>query len=263
MSELKERMSLFLIDEENNNVFKHLAGKHDQRTHGNWANNDITVNDSGSNLVFRDRVDLQLGSDRYQSDIYKAESEVFDRDSGTPPVAPKRENFDSYEAYEKAWTQYSKNFDDWQSSANDLQVSELGKKHIDGTVKGIKNLYKEITSSDWFIAEFGDGSRVPELKIAVRKSGSFAGRHRWGIKISGSKGYQEINEILIHKNYAKDESTLIHELAHYATMLKADNKYEGHGVEFARNQLFIWEHVAGKEVADNLRQGYLDKGIPV
>jgi len=43
MSGLKERMFLSLIDEENDDVTKHLEGKHDQSSHGNWAKNNGVI----------------------------------------------------------------------------------------------------------------------------------------------------------------------------------------------------------------------------
>jgi hypothetical protein len=67
----------------------------------------------------------------------------------------------------------------------------------------------------------------------------------------------------VNRGYSKAEPTILHEIAHYATTISATSPHAGHGVEFARNHIFIAGKVMGSSFADGLEKAYREAGVPL
>jgi hypothetical protein len=221
-------------------VVKHLAGQHDQSSHGSWAG--TTSLNAGSGLSFMDMADLKRGiSDSQQSKLYDAEAKALKEvevDNGQS--APKGPSYDpkteTYSDYQARYKEYTKQYYEYAVEKYKYVESELGAKHLDGSAKGMRNYIDEIIRSDWFKEEYG--ARINDTKIALYqpevkhfKSQTVAGRF---LMKKGNKTFIEIR-----KEWSKSEPTLLHELAHYATTISETQKHEGHGKSFAFNNLKI------------------------
>jgi hypothetical protein len=171
------------------------------------------------------------------------------------PVAPKINSYPEYEDYVKAFRQYQYQFAQYKKRAPVILLSDVAKKHLDGTTQGLQNYINEIVESDWFLEKFGDGGVVGIPEATVRPKGP-QGQHSLGTQFGF--GY---NRIFINARHAKDESTILHEIAHYATAISATSKYAGHGKEFARNHLDISKNVIGSEYEDTLKKQYRKAGV--
>jgi len=235
--------------------FKHYQGEHDQKTHGAWAT-------GGSGYAISSAQDILLSSDTLRKKVYAAEyalhrpmneklAPISDR-----PVAPVRgkEDWDEYSA---AYDIYEKKFDSWVIKRNSLIISDVGRKHLDGTKKGIQNYVNEVVTSDSFVNDFGDGGQfgIPPVKITNNKQ-NVSGVYRIGYR--NGKYFTDLG---IDKRYASDETTILHEIAHYATSISQRSHFEAHGTQYVLNHLSLVEDVMGVEMADQLKSEYEDQGI--
>lgn len=69
------------------------------------------------------------------------------------------------------------------------------------------------------------------------------------------------HELALERQFTKDERAILHEIAHYATAINQTEKYDAHGVEFVRNNVFIVGKVAGSASAEALENAYQEKGV--
>lgn len=233
-------------------VIKH--GSHDQKTHGSWANGQ-----GGSGLSRREIYELQYNmSDPKKAAVYKAEEKFQpqiqkDLQKPFPPNNPAE--YGSREEYVAAYKKYSKDFDEWSRESSRNIQSETGKKTLDGTRAGTQKYIDSITKSDWFINEFGDDRVVEVPKVALREN-RVAGQYTFGFKNG-----QPYSAMVINKGYSLNEPTILHELTHYATTISTKERFSPHGVEFAKNHVYMASKVIGPEYADGLEAAYREEGI--
>jgi hypothetical protein len=238
----KERLTVFV----KRPVQKHLAGQHDQSSHGSWAG--TTSLGAGSNLTYNEMADLKRSqSDTQVSKVYDAE---YQTESLLVPDVPKpldiyespiREEFGSREDYLKAYKKYSDDWDKWTNENNTYIESDLATKHLDGTIKGARGYINEVILSDWFKEEYGVDGQIPRFRPEVKHlpaSSRLGGRF---IMKGGGKTFIEIN-----KSTNRNEATILHEIAHYATTISQTNRHQGHGKEFATEYLKIIRNFAPK-----------------
>ena len=243
--------------------------------HGRWGS--TSTGKSGMNRSQMLGL-FQSGYDKYQKQVYAAERQV-DQASRTrvdnfkgleKPVAPEypREAIKAAQTagnweesrrlsteYKQAFGRYDRAFDKY---ANDYSIqnlqSDLGKQYLDGTKQGVTNYVNSVIGSDWFQKAYGNGDPIGRPVVSTTLVQSYGGR----FKLSGS-----VNSIAINQPYAQDESTILHEIAHYAQTISATDSYQGHGVGFAETHLNLTENVLGNSAAEKLANAYLEKGVPV
>jgi hypothetical protein len=267
----KEKLTVFVKPP----VVKHLAGQHDQSTHGSWAG--TTSFGSGSGLSAQEINNLRrgVGTKEYQQkELYNAENEALKKvkPSFIEMPEPKESSYlkfgdlPSYKEIKKAERQYKKDWYDWSAERNKYIESELGAKHLDGSVKGLRNYLNAVIDSDWFREEYGvtsiynidNGKKFaqhqPEIKFFSTKK--YAGMYRF--RDFGKTGKQ--SSIDIDRSYSKNEQVILHEIAHYANAISATTKFSGHGYSFGRELLKIAKQFMPK-YADALEQSFKDGGI--
>jgi hypothetical protein len=228
--------------------------EHDQSSHGNWA-----TGKGSSGLSHREIYNLQTGrGDPLVTKVYKAEDKFQPHTQRelTMPFPPKpRVEFATKEEYDKAYKAYSKAFDEWAVESHRNIQSPLGEKHLDGSKAGVQKYLDEIIGSDWFKEEFGTGGVVAKPQVKLLEINS-AGRYTFGFKNG-----QPHTSMVFNKGYSKAEPTILHEIAHYATTISQTKPFDGHGVEFARNQIYIASKAIGSEFAAGLEKAYREEGI--
>ena len=231
--------------------------EHDQKTHGSWATG---TPQGGNGLAHREIYQLQSGtSDSLMRRIYDAEERFqpnVQRDI-PKPFPPSRTKFQTSAEYDKAYKAYSKAFDEWSRESTRNIKSTTGVRHLDGTKAGVQDYVNAVTSADWFIEAFGDGGVVGTPKVSLRAMG-VAGQYSIGTK--GGVGY---SALAMDKGYSQAEPVILHELAHYATAISATSRYEGHGVEFAKNHIYMASKVISPEYAAGLEKAYREAGVPL
>jgi hypothetical protein len=236
----------------NNLVAKHLAGQHDQSSHGSWAGTETTRYNAGNGLSPSEMIRQNSGTDSLREQIYDAEIKFrgieFDMDS-----KPQRGNFDSWEDYESAHNK-------WAKEQVTLIVTPTGEKYLDGTRKGVVEYVNAVGRSDWFVEKFGNGGSIGFPDVKVRKNSPSAGFHQ----VTRNKSTGAVKNFLqFDSNYSRSEPTIMHELAHFATLTNETKQHQGHGVEFARNHLYIIEKMQGIDSANRLRDFYVAQGVPL
>jgi hypothetical protein len=242
------------IWEESRSIQKHAM--HDQKTHGSWAT-------GGSGLNIEEAMALQKRSDPLKTKVYAAENSLIPKKEKTKaPDYPKLDDFPSKEEYDKAYKAYSKKWIAWVVDEQANIVSKTGAELLDGTPAGVKKYVERIIKEDWFIEAFGDGSSLPKLEVKVGNA-SAAGRHIMSFQKDRSTGriVKTRHELALDRQFTKDETAILHEISHYATAISQREKYDAHGVEFARNHVFIAEKVAGSASAEALDNAYQEKGV--
>jgi putative metallohydrolase (TIGR04338 family) len=231
--------------------------QHDQKTHGSWA----TGQKGGSGLSHREMYELKKQPDPLVSKVYAAEEKNHNQiqDKSTPaPAAPNRADFTEYSEYDAAYKKYSKDFLAWSKKVTTSLISPMAKKHLDGTPRGVNGYVRDVIRQDWFVEAFGKGGVAGNnLEVRVSSAGE-AGAYQIGFK-----GDLPISILRVSRGYTQAEPTIIHEIAHYATTISATSPHGGHGVEFARNHVFIASKVMGQEFADGLEKAYREAGIPL
>jgi hypothetical protein len=266
----EERLTVFVKPP----VVKHLAGQHDQSSHGSWAG--TTSLGAGSGLSAQEIRNLKIGAgtqETQQQEVYKAENlareeiSPIDRNLEEPsfsfPSPFRSQPFVYTSAEEKA---FKKAWKKWETERKKYIESELGNKHLDGTIGGVRNYVNEVIDSDWFREEYGvpstfsidNGKKFaehqPEIKTLTSKT--YGGLYRFrDYYIHGKR-----SSIEIRNDTLKYEPTILHEIAHYATAISATNKHSGHGKEFAFNNLKIAKQFMPK-YAIALERYYKEMGI--
>jgi putative metallohydrolase (TIGR04338 family) len=237
-----------------NPVAKHE--QHDQSTHGSWADGS----QGGNNLSHRDVYQLQSGmQDTLMRKIYDAEEKYQPNVQRElpKPFAPSRTEYQTNESYDKAYKAYSKAFDEWSRASTKNIKSTTGEKHLDGSKTGVQSYVNDVTSSDWFVERFGSGGVIGTPKVSLGAI-SVAGKYEIGTK--NGVGYSRLS---MDKGYSQAEPVILHELAHYATAISANKPYAGHGLEFARNYVYMASKVMGPEYAAGLESSYREGGVPI
>lgn len=236
-------------------VVKHQ--EHDQSSHGNWA----TGQKGGSGLSHREMYELKKQPDPLVRKVYEAEEKNHNQiqDKTTEqPSAPNRADFEEYSDYNDAYKKYSKDFLNWSRKVTTSIISPMGEKHLDGTPRGVNGYVRDVLRQDWFVEAFGKGGVAGNnLEVKVSSTGE-AGAYQFGFK-----GDLPVSILRVNRGYSKAEPTIVHEIAHYATTISATSPHGGHGVEFARNHIFIAGKVMGQSFADGLEKAYREAGIPL
>ena len=235
-------------------VAKHQ--EHDQSTHGSWADGS----QGGNNLSHKDVYQLQSGmQDTLMRKIYDAEEKYQPNVQRElpKPFAPSRTEYQTNESYDKAYKAYSKAFDEWSRASTKNIKSTTGEKHLDGSKTGVQSYVNDVTSSDWFVERFGSGGVIGTPKVSLGAI-SVAGKYEIGTK--NGVGYSRLS---MDKGYSQAEPVILHELAHYATAISANKPYAGHGLEFARNYVYMASKVMGPEYAAGLESSYREGGVPL
>lgn len=231
--------------------------EHDQSSHGNWA----TGQKGGSGLSHREMFELKKQPDPMVRKVYEAEeknhNQIQDKNADMPS-APNRTQFTNYADYDKAYKQYSKDFTAWSKKVTTSLISPLGQKHLDGTPRGVNGYVRDVLRQDWFVEAFGKGGVAGNnLEVKV-SSANEAGAYQIGFK-----GDLPVSILRVSRGYSKAEPTIVHEIAHYATTISATSPHGGHGVEFARNHIFITSKLFGSSFADGLEKSYREAGVPL
>ena len=235
-------------------VEKHA--QHNQADHGNWAK-------GGNGLGIEEAMALLTRSDPIKRKIYDAENSLAPKKEKTKaPDYPKIDDFPSKDEYDKAYKEYSKKWMAWVVDEQANIVSKTGEDLLDGTPSGVRKYVEKIIKEDWFIEQFGDGSSLPKIEVKVGDS-SVAGRHILSFQKDRATGriVKTRHEIAIDRQFTKDETAILHEISHYATAINQTEKYNPHGVEFARNHVFVVGQVAGSDRAEALQNAYEEKGV--
>jgi len=235
-------------------VEKHA--QHNQADHGNWAK-------GGNGLGIEEAMALQRRSDPLKKKVYDAENSLIPKKEKTKaPDYPKIDDFPSKEEYDKAYKEYSKKWMAWVVDEQANIVSKTGADLLDGTPAGVKKYVEKIIKEDWFIEAFGDGSSLPKLEVKVGNA-SAAGRHIMSFQKDRATGriVKTRHELALDRQFTKDETAILHEISHYATAISQREKYDAHGVEFARNNVFVAEKVIGSASAEALENAYQEKGV--
>ena len=216
-----------------------------------------------------------MGSKEFQQkEVYSAENKAFKKvkPAFVEMPQPKESSyfkfgvFQNYEEQKRAERQYRKDWYEWSSEREKYIESEQGAKHLDGSIKGLRNYFEAVIDSDWFTEEYGvpsifpvdNGKKIlshrPEIKFFANRT--FGGMYRF--RDFGRTGKQ--SSIDINRSYSKNEQVILHEIAHYATSISATKKHSGHGKEFAYNNLKIARQFM-PEYAIGLEQFYKEQGV--
>jgi len=216
----------------------------------------------GNGLNHREAYNLQVGrSDPLKAAIYEAEEKYqpqVQRDlpkPQPPSVEMLRKGEMTRAEYDKAYKEYSKNFTVWSKETSLNIQSSIGEKNLNGTPKGTQNYVNEVTRQPWFIEKFGNGGVIGVPKVNLT-SANIAGRYQIGFK--RGEGFTSLD---INRGYAKNEPTILHEIAHYATTVSQTTPFDGHGVEFASNHVYIASQVMGTEYGAGLEKAYREAGV--
>jgi len=237
---------------------------HDQQTHGSWAGEKTGA---GNNLNLSEVMNLISGYDSLKNNVYSAEDTVNNRKNNTnktpPPLAPNHP-LDEGQDYDTAYREYNKKWLEWAIETQALVLSEKGKTYLDGSPAGVKKYVDDVIKQDWFIERFGNGSSLPKLQVKTANTNA-AGRHILRMTKNQSNGgiVKQENIISIDRQATKDESTILHEISHYATVISQTSRYSAHGFEFARNHVYVVGKAVSPERAARLKKAYIAKGIPI
>ena len=229
--------------------------------HGRFGSGGGTT--GGNGLNHREIYNLQVNrSDPQQKAVYKAEQAhhpeiTQDLPKPQPPsVEMYRKGEMTRAEYDKAYKEYSKNFNEWsKESSRDIR-SPLGEKNLNGTPKGSQAYVNEVTSQPWFIEKFGNGGVVGTPKVSFTKAQNIGGKY-----VLGFKNGEPYSGLFINRGYSLNEPTFVHELAHYATGISQTTPFDGHGVEFASNHVYIANQIMGSEYGAGLAQAYREAGV--
>jgi hypothetical protein len=216
----------------------------------------------GNGLNHREIYNLQKGrSDKLVNAVYAAEEKYQpaiqqDLPKPFPPSSIKLASGEmTRDEYDKAYKEYSKNFNEWSRETSRNIQSPIGEKNLNGTPKGAQAYVSEVTSQPWFIERFGNGGVVGTPKVTLTDA-NIGGRYTIGFKNG-----QPFSGLAINRGYSLNEPTYIHELAHYATAISQTTPYDGHGVEFAANHVYIASQVVSPEYGAGLAQAYREAGV--
>jgi hypothetical protein len=251
-----------------------LAGKHDQSSHGSWAG--TTSLGAGSGLATFRMAEFQDEKETQQFELYNAENLALRKvkpvfvETPEPNESSYNRKFGelhSYAEQSKRDRQFRKDWFAWSAERNKYIESEFGNKHLDGSAKGLRGYLDAVINSDWFREEYGIPSEFqsdngkkraylqPEIKLYESKTR--AGQYQF--RNQDVRPYKK-SSISIDRSFAKNEQVILHEIAHYATVISATKKHSGHGEQFAYNSLKIARQFM-PEYAVGLEQFYKEGGI--
>lgn len=220
-----------------------------------------TSRKGGNRFTLNQMVNLQLNKpDPLREKIYNAEEKYQPEEQRKKknPYYPKRKDFKTVDEYKLAYKDYEKAFEIWAVETSANIKSDLGKKHLNGGRAGIKNYVDEIILSDWFVAEFGDGKSLGTTSVSLSNATGTGGRF-----IFGKKDGRSFNQIFIDRGFTKAEPIIMHEIAHYATIISTKKNFSAHGVGFAKNHVYIASQVIGSDYALGLKKSYRKEGIKI
>jgi antirestriction protein ArdC/DNA polymerase III epsilon subunit-like protein len=175
-----------------------------------------------------------------------------------PPVAPKRADFSDSDSYKAAFKKYSKDYDDAYREMSRYVESPLGEKHLNGSAKGVKNYVEDIITADWFVEAFGDGGRMGRPPVSLITSKKAGGKYSYGFKDGVFFSTLKINSLL-----SRNEPSILHEIAHFATAISVAEGMDAHGVEYRMNYIYITDKVLGREAAEGLKESYRKANLNV
>jgi len=255
-------------------VEKHLQGKHDQSSHGSWAQGThLNAVKGGHSLTTREMLELRKNTyDPLQNKLYYAESllkekvmgkDHYDELEKNQPQAPQSSDFESRDDYVKAFKDYKKAHTVWAREIHKFVVSDLGKENLNGTLSGVKKYINAVIYDPWFVENFGDGKQLrSKLEIKLSNSMTLAGSYSYGVIVSRITGIEKTSsEFKLDTHYTFSENTILHEIAHYATAISEDTPHASHGVEFAQNLVTLADHYWGAELGASLRNFYVQEGV--
>ena len=212
----------------------------------------------GNGLNHREIYNLQSDkSDLLQKAVYQAEQKYQpDNQRDLPRPFPPSRNSDLTRAeYDKAYKEYSKNFTAWSRETTRNIQSLVGEKNLNGTPIGVQKYVNEVTSQPWFVEKFGNGGVIGTPKTSLTDA-NVAGKYSLGFK----RG-EGVTSLAISRGYSKNEPTIMHEIAHYATAISQTTPFEGHGVEFATNHVYIASNLVSPEYGAGLARAYREAGV--
>ena len=230
----------------------------------------------GSGLSRSEMLRLNRGYDPLKNSVYAAEQSIDKVDSqvirGTlekpaAPVYPEKEiaqakadgnlgkAMELSAQYRSQYDRYSKDWNKWQRDYKVVGLkSDLAKSTLDGTKAGVEKYVNNVINQDWFKAAYGNGGALGQPQIAVRFAKTYGGRYRTG---------PAIHEIAINSAYTQQESTLLHEISHYADQISATSPFEPHSATFAEINVHLTEKIMGSAAAERLASAYIEKGVKV
>jgi putative metallohydrolase (TIGR04338 family) len=250
-----------LLDDLIGTVEKHLAGKHDQSTHGRGSNASVRRMNAGNGLTARQIYNNQVNQgDSQQKKLYAAEGKFAPEIARIipEPSQPMRADFPDFENYRDAYNKYDKEWDDWARETSRSIMSDVGQKHLDGTNKGVQKYFDEVTQSEWFVDKFGDANPFGKPKFSLVSTNAYAGQFSYYLKNNVPSSTFKVN-----KSMAQHEMTILHEIAHYATAISESNPFESHGKEFASNVVYLTKMVIGEQASSRLENEYVQGGVTI
>jgi hypothetical protein len=215
----------------------------------------------GHNLSPRQVYNAQVGrADVGVREVYGAEEEWTPQLQRRirPPVAPKRADFPDRDSYVAAYKKYSKDYDDVYRENSRYIESSIGEKNLDGSAKGVQKYVRDIITADWFVEAFGDGGQMGRPPVTLFTSKKQGGKYSYGFKTGVFKSSLKINSLL-----SKNEPSILHEIAHFATAISVADGFDPHGIEYRMNYIFITDRVLGREAAEGLREAYRKANLNV
>ncbi len=129
------------------------------------------------------------------------------------------------------------------------------------TLGGIVEAAKELSlreADDWFVEAFGDGGQMGRPPVSLYTSKKRGGQYSYGFKNGVFKSALKINSLL-----SKNEPSILHEIAHFATAISVPQGFDPHGVEYRMNLIFITNKVLGRESAESLKEAYRKENLNV
>jgi putative metallohydrolase (TIGR04338 family) len=198
--------------------------------------------------------------DTLKENVYQAQREfrpITNIDRSQMPQKPEIKNFDSKEEYDKAFREYKADWKEWAREGTRDIISKTGEEFLNGTKSGVQKYVNEVTRSDWFVEQFGDGGALGMPEVRTSEQNGTSGQYSFGNARDGSI----FSRIIIDTGYTQREPTIVHEIAHYATTISAAEPHAGHGVEFAENYLFIADKVLGQDYASGLKDAFIKEGV--
>ena len=97
--------------------------------------------------------------------------------------------------------------------------------------------------------------KPPVTLFTSKKQG---GKYSYGFRNGVYKTSLKINSLL-----SKNEPSILHEIAHFATAISVGEAFDPHGVEYRMNLIFITDKVLGREIAKDLKDAYRKANLNV
>lgn len=97
--------------------------------------------------------------------------------------------------------------------------------------------------------------KPPVTLFTSKKQG---GKYSYGFRNGVYKTSLKINGLL-----SKNEPSILHEIAHFATAISVGKGFDAHGVKYRLNYIFITNKVIGREAAESLKEAYRKANLNV